>query len=241
MGRPTIHKVWTRHQTFGEGAGTLREIQEPLVQIRTAASPVKFDPATSTRAFRVAVTDYLSNVLWPLLREHVEQYAPGIRILAVPYTSQETGTQLRNNDIDICMGGLQPMGGDIRLQPIFVENWICAMRSKHPLANAALTEEDFLNADHLLVSLSGSPVGFADIVLERHGKRRRVAMTLNNFSGVPSLLLASNLISVLPPASYARMRSGSKSIHAMCPSSFLPSSVRWPGTPGMIAIPRIGG
>lgn len=190
-----------------------REIQDPLVQIRTAVSPVKFDPAISTRAFRVAVTDYLSGALWPLLRRHIEKYAPGVRILAVPYTSQETGRQLRNNDVDICMGGLQPMGGDIRLQRLFIENWICAMRSKHPLANAGLTEEDFLNADHLLVSLSGSPVGFADTALERLGKRRRVAMTLNNFSGVPSLLLASDLISVLP-AGVVRTHALGKQIHS---------------------------
>jgi DNA-binding transcriptional LysR family regulator len=72
------------------------------------------------------------------------------------------------------------------------------MRHDHPLANAPLTEEGFLGADHLLVSLSGSPVGVADAVLDRIGQRRRVAMTLNNFGGVPSLLLASDLISVLP-------------------------------------------
>lgn len=175
-----------------------REIQEPLAAIRMAASPAPFDAATSARAFRVAVTDYMSGALWPRLRQHIEAYAPQVRLLAVPYTSQETGSQLRDNDIDICIGGLQHMGDDVRLQRLFSESWVCAMRADHPLAKMPLSEEDFLGADHLLVSLSGDPAGIADAALERIGKRRRVAMTLNNFAGAPSLLLASSLISVLP-------------------------------------------
>jgi len=175
-----------------------REIQEPLAAIREAASPVHFDATTSTRAFRLAVTDYISGALWPSLRQHIEAQAPSVRILAVPYTSQGTSSQLRDNEIDIGIGGLQHLTDDVRRQPLFAENWVCAMRADHPLAGAPLTEQGFLAADHLLVSLSGSPVGIADAVIERAGKRRRVAMTLNNFGGVPSLLLASNLICVLP-------------------------------------------
>jgi DNA-binding transcriptional LysR family regulator len=175
-----------------------REIQEPLAAIRMATSPVQFDASTSTRAFRLAVTDYLSGALWPSLRRHIEEQAPGIRIFAVPYTSQGTSSQLRDNEIDICIGGLQHMGAEIRLQRLFLESWVCAMRRDHPLAKSPLTVENFLAADHLLVSLSGSPVGVADAALERIGKRRRVAVTLNNFAGAPSLLLTSNLISVLP-------------------------------------------
>ncbi|WP_275426836.1 LysR family transcriptional regulator [Paraburkholderia sp. C35] len=175
-----------------------RDIQAPLAAIRVAASPTRFDAATSTRAFRVAVTDYVSGALWPLLRQYIETHAKGIRILAVPYTSQATASQLRDSNIDLCIGGLQHMGDEFRLQRLFVENWVCAMRSDHPLANAPLSGDDFLEAEHLLVSLSGDPVGFADVSLERMGKRRRVAMTLNNFAGAPSLLLASDLIAVLP-------------------------------------------
>jgi DNA-binding transcriptional LysR family regulator len=175
-----------------------REIQQPLAAIRMAASPAPFDATTSSHAFRIAVTDYLSGSLWPPLRRHIEQHAPEIRILAVPYTSQETGSRLRDNNIDICVGGLQHMGDEFKLQRLFMEDWVCAMRRDHPLAQSPLTEEKFLAAEHLLVSLSGDPVGIADAALERVGQRRRVAMTLNNFSGALPLLLSSNLIAVLP-------------------------------------------
>jgi DNA-binding transcriptional LysR family regulator len=174
------------------------EIQGPLATIRAAATPTHFDPATSSRKFRLAVTDYISGALWPSLRRYIEAQAPGISLYAVPYTSKNARKQLKDNEIDICFGALSNMGEEIRLQQIFSEGWVCAMRRDHPLSNGAMTKESFLSAEHLLVSLSGNPVGPIDNVLDLVGEHRRVAVTLNNFGGVPSLLLTSNLVCVLP-------------------------------------------
>jgi DNA-binding transcriptional LysR family regulator len=121
-----------------------------------------------------------------------------VSLYAVPYTAQGARQQLADNEIDLCIGAPADMGSEIRTEPLFSENWVCAMKRDHPLARGKLTRDAFLKADHLLVSLSGNPVGVADAALESLGKRRRVAMTLNNFGGVPSLLLSSNLICVLP-------------------------------------------
>lgn len=175
-----------------------RDIEGPLASIRMAAAPAPFDPTTSTHTFRLAVTDYLSGALWPVLRRYIEAQAPSMSLHAVPYASGNVQRQLSDNEIDICFSSLSEMGDQIRFQRVFTEDWICAMRRDHPLAKASLTQERFLTADHLLVSLSGSPVGVADAALDRLGKRRKVAVTLNNFGGVPSLLLASNLICMLP-------------------------------------------
>jgi len=174
------------------------EIQGPLAAIRASTAPASFDPSTSTQKFRLALTDYLSNALWPALRQHIEAYAPGVSLYAVPYTSQGTHRQLAENEIDMSFGALQYMGPEIHMSDVFSEGWVCAMRPDHPLSRGTLALDDFLAADHLLVSLSGNPVGAIDGELERLGMRRKVAMTLNNFAGVPSLLMSSNLISVLP-------------------------------------------
>lgn len=189
-----------------------REIEAPLASIRMAAAPTQFDPATSMQTYRLAVTDYLSGALWPPLRRYIEAQAPGLSLYAVPYSPQSARQQLSDNEIDLCFGSLSDMGADIRLEHVFTETWVCAMRRDHPLAKRTLTEKAFLAADHLLVSLSGNPVGVADTALDRVGKRRRVAVTLNNFAGVPSLLLSSNLICVLP-AGVIRTHAQRKDIH----------------------------
>ena len=174
------------------------EIQGPLAAIRASTAPAHFDPSTSVQKFRLAVSDYISNALWPMLRQYMETHAPGVSLYAVPYTSQSAHKQLSENEIDMAFGALSPMGAEIRLEHVFSEGWVCAMRHDHALARGSLALDDFLAAEHLLVSLSGNPVGAIDAALERIGARRRVAVTLNNFGGVPSLLLSSKLICVLP-------------------------------------------
>lgn len=175
-----------------------RDINAPLAGLRAAMLPERFDPARSVHRFRLAVTDYISNAMWPALRRHIEDSAPGISIYAVPYTSKDVAQQLSANECDACFTGLLIAGDDIRTETLFTEKWVCAMRRAHPLAGSSLSMKNFLDAKHLLVSLSGNPAGPIDAALLRLEARRNVVMTLNNFGGVPSLLNASDLLCVVP-------------------------------------------
>lgn len=174
------------------------EIQTPLSAIRIAATPTQFVPASSAQKFRLAVTDYLSSALWPSLRRHIEMWAPGICLYAVPYSGRDLHKQLTENAIDLSFGTLPFTREDIRVQSVFSEGWVCAMRRDHPLARKTLTLHGFLTADHLLVSFSGDPSGPVDVALEKMDARRKVAVTLTSFGGVPTLLLSSSLICVVP-------------------------------------------
>ena len=72
------------------------------------------------------------------------------------------------------------------------------MRPDHPLAKAQLTLEDFIAADHLLVSVTGDVTGPTDQVLANMGLKRRIAMSVNQFYNATPLLKESNLICVAP-------------------------------------------
>jgi len=62
------------------------------------------------------------------------------------------------------------------------------------LAHKPLDLDRYLSAKHLLISLSGEPTGFVDLLLESQGLQRRVAMTVNQFSIVPKILRQSDLV-----------------------------------------------
>ncbi|MDU0353980.1 LysR substrate-binding domain-containing protein [Paraglaciecola aquimarina] len=78
------------------------------------------------------------------------------------------------------------------------------MNHDHPLAKAELTLEEFAEADHLLVSLSGDTTGYTDQVLLQHGLSRRIAVTVNHFSSVANLIKHSDLICVTPIAAVSK-------------------------------------
>ncbi|CDG84493.1 LysR family transcriptional regulator [Janthinobacterium agaricidamnosum] len=172
-------------------------IGAPLTAIRAAGLPAPFDPASAQRRFRLSVNDFITYPVWPRLRRVLEAQAPGIDILAVPWHIHDTRQILVDNEVDLAMSGAAVPGAEIRQQAMFDAHYICAMREDHPLAGTALGMADFLAADHLLVSLSGNPVGLIDDLLEQRGVRRRVAMTINNFYGLVDLLLVSDLICVM--------------------------------------------
>jgi DNA-binding transcriptional LysR family regulator len=78
------------------------------------------------------------------------------------------------------------------------------MRPEHELAEQNLTLGRFVSYDHLFVSLSGDARGIVDTELQKLEKNRRIAMTVNSFSGAIEILRGSNLISVLPYAVAAK-------------------------------------
>ncbi|CAM3211308.1 LysR family transcriptional regulator [Vibrio neptunius] len=173
------------------------EISEPLNKISHSVSPPKFDPMTASIQLRVALTDGTSCLFWPRLRAIIEERARAMDLYAVPFKGN--GQQLLlEAEVDLVLDYYPTTHEQISVRHLYENHFTCVMRPEHPLADRFLSLEDFCGADHLLVSLSGDPSGAVDSTLALKGLQRRVAMTVNSFSGAMDLLEESNLISVLP-------------------------------------------
>lgn len=201
-----------------------QEIHSPLQALRRAVQPPNFLPTETHRRFRLATTDLMTMILWPRLRRVVEQEAPGIDILAVPHTTRFTEKLLSNGEADLVFGVFENLAGEFRSQPLFANDYTCAMRKSHALSHGPLTMARYLAADHLLVSLSGDPIGMVDKILEEQGLKRRVAMTVNQFLSVPALLTQSELLCIAPRIAVTKCPLV-EDLHLTAPPFDLPSSV----------------
>lgn len=172
------------------------QIRSPLVELKEAVAPRDFDPSTSHRRFRVAMSDIMVDLVWPPMRQLVEREAPGIDLHAVPYMPMSAGQLLDDAAADMVIAPLDQFRPGDRYEVMLRREYVCAMRRGHPLASKPLTLESYLAADHLMVSLSGDPTSFVDETLARQGLRRRVAVTVNHFAAVPRLLKRTNLIAL---------------------------------------------
>lgn len=172
-------------------------IRDQLTQIRQATQPSSFEPATSTATMTVAMNDYVAFLMVPLLVQHLERSAPNIDLRIIPSTNINAPTLLEQSEIELAIGGLPETGVRLRTQTLFTEHYVCAMRSGHPLANKKLTLERFAQAKHLLITLTGEPLGFIDQLLQGKGLQRRIAMTVNQFALAPEVVASSNLIAAL--------------------------------------------
>ena len=106
--------------------------------------------------------------------------------------------QLREAHVDLAIGMLQEHDHSLRSTWLLDSDYVLAMRADHPLAGRPVTLEEFLDARHLLISLSGDTHGPVDSALDRMGVSRRVAVTVNQYPTIPELLRSSNMITALP-------------------------------------------
>ena len=118
----------------------------------------------------------------------------------MPYTIVNGEQVLNDAEVDLLIGtGGTTTSAAIHTEFLFNPTYVCIMRKDHELAKPGLSLEEFAAADHLLVSLSGDVTGFTDQVLAQHGLKRRIAMSVNHFSVLPSLIESTHLIAVVPP------------------------------------------
>lgn len=173
-------------------------IRDALTQIRQTLEPRKFDPASATTTFTIAMNDFAANVLLPKLVRLFEESAPNLNIRTIPTTHTDAATQLEKAEIDLAIGIFSDLNPRLRSHSLFTSPFTCVMCRCHPLANQPLTLEHYVQAKHLLVTLTGEPTGFIDSMLLEHGLQRQVMLTVNQFAVVPRLIIGSSLLAVLP-------------------------------------------
>ncbi len=173
------------------------QISEPLETISSAITPRQFEPDHSTRRFRIALTDGMVTLIWLSLRKIVERHAPGIDIHAVPYKG-DGESLLLNADVDLIFDYYSGASQQVHSKWMFDNHFVCVMRAAHEFATGDFSLDKFVQAEHVLVSLTGDPSGVVDTILGELNLTRRVVMTVNSFAGAIELLKETNLITVLP-------------------------------------------
>jgi len=176
-----------------------RQVKGPLLDLSHALNAREFDALESKRNFRISLTDIMVDLIWTQLARYLSINAPNVDVFAVPFTIEGAADSLRKANVDLSIGLISEHDTSIRSTWLFDGDYVCAMSKSHPLAKAGELDLDaFVNAKHLMVSLSGDTSGFTDQALSKLGLKRRLAMTANHFSVVPSILSETDLIAVVP-------------------------------------------
>jgi len=174
-----------------------QSVAEPLAQISHAIAPDSFDSSTSNVSFRIGTTDGSASIVWSELRHIIEQEAPHINIYAVPF--KVDGEALLNNaDVDLVFDYYNGTSKEITSKQMYDNHFVTVMGANHELADQVLTLDNYLNADHLLVSLSGDIGGIVDDKLAQLDVTRRTSMTVNSFASAINLIKQTQLIVTLP-------------------------------------------
>jgi len=185
-------------------------VREALRQLQQSLAPSSFEPAEADDTFVLAMADATAAALIPGLVDIVENEAPGVSLRVVPLTTRDPRKLLEDETVDLAVGFFPAMQADLTAraqvgksvsfaqQRLYDGQYVCVMRSGHPLATGPFTLNRFCAARHLLVSFSGRPYGFIDESLAQLKRDRRVVLTVNQFFTAGRVVANSNLLTVLP-------------------------------------------
>lgn len=175
-------------------------IRDALTQIRQTLEPATFDPATVTATLTIAMSDFTANLILPKLIAVLEESAPNIDVRTMLTTNIDAPMLLERAEIDVAVGVFPSPGVRLRSHTLLTSPFVCVMRRNHPLAKKKLTLERYVQAKHLLVTLTGESTGLIDPLLQERGLKRRIAATVNQFAVAPQLVINSDLIAILKSA-----------------------------------------
>jgi DNA-binding transcriptional LysR family regulator len=181
------------------GDRTYEQFSAAMARIESAVDMTQhFDPAHSSRRFRVAMSDIGELFFLPPLLAHIHREAPNVEIEVVQIAMDEVVGWLAAGKADIAIGCLPAIRALTRNETLFNEHYVCLMRESHPSVGDCLTLENFAAARHVHVSSPFSGHRLVEDVLRTHGVSRKVALQIHHFTILPYLISNSDLLVTLP-------------------------------------------
>jgi DNA-binding transcriptional LysR family regulator len=157
-----------------------------------------FTPASSTRKFRVLMSDYVETVLMAEALPRIEQLAPGIRF---EFVSNMVGgfDSLDRGEIDLCIAPAIRLSSAHPSEPLFEDEFICVAWSDNPRVKSAISLSEYLSMGHVVVRFGRHQelTTFDEWFMERFGHERRVEVVTTAFNLVPQLLVGTSRIATL--------------------------------------------
>ncbi|PSJ44719.1 LysR family transcriptional regulator [Zobellella endophytica] len=157
----------------------------------------RFDPLSSERAFRIAMTDLGEMYLLPKLMAHLARVAPGISITTVRNSGDSLKEEMEAGSVDLAIGLLPQLEAGFYQRRLFEQQYVCLMRKEHPLAGGPLDLEAFSQARHIVIEAQGTGHGRVEKLLAQSGVSRIVKLRLPHFMSAPYIVRETDLIATV--------------------------------------------
>lgn len=175
------------------------QVSVGLDAIRTVLDKVAFQPETTTRNFRIAMTDIGEHLLLPKLYRHLKMIAPGVSIEACQPPVRALQDGMASGEVDFAVGFVPQIRIGIRQKLLYRSSYACVVREGHPDIRDTLTLKQYRDASHLVVLAAGT--GHGDVIehaLRSPSVEAEIAMRVTHFLALPAIITSTNLVATIP-------------------------------------------
>ncbi|MDO6639721.1 LysR family transcriptional regulator [Shewanella sp. 5_MG-2023] len=174
-----------------------QQLQGPTGQLLQLLTPSEFIAKECQQKFTIATTDFAAQGLLPLVLPKLYQLAPNIGIEVIPVQHQYLQSQLslQGADMAICRAiGQTEQLQQTRLGLVGVS---CLVSNHHPVADKALSLEDYLHFPHATIAISDGVKAIVDSSIAQFPQRKEL-LRAPNLDSALALLELHPLIITLP-------------------------------------------
>jgi DNA-binding transcriptional LysR family regulator len=157
-----------------------------------------FDPATSQRAFTIAMTDIGEIYFLPKLMDALARLAPGVTVSTVRDASVNLRDEMEAGHVDLAIGLLPALKSGFFQRRLFMQPYVCMFHVGHRLDKKRVSLKEFQDADHVVVVSPGTGHGKVDEIMERSGVVRHVRLRVPHFVAVGHILHTTEMIATVP-------------------------------------------
>ena len=188
-----------------------------------------FTPSLTDKTFRIGLSDDVEYALLPKVLRQIRAEAPRMKLVIRRANVWQITSLLSSGEISMGISFTQDLPANAKRRKIrrMHPTVICADNSK-----SDMSLDEFCSRPHVLVSYSGDMHGFVDESLLQLDRVRTVVLAIPQFNSLPSLLLDTELISIVPDyvAEAMSARTGLKAMALPFDHPGMDLSMAWHGT-----------
>jgi Transcriptional regulator len=130
----------------GQGVKPTAKTENIIIHVRDALSilqksierPESFDPAVSSRTFRLSLNDVSEGRVLPILMTKIRKVAPNVKVSSYYTMREDLLHSLAANEVNFAVDPFPPSETDIKKEIIFEDEFVCGFRKDHPLASSKI-------------------------------------------------------------------------------------------------------
>jgi len=180
-------------------------VRQALRQLRASVDQLKsFEPATSEKIFNVSLGDSAATTLMPAVVAGLRTIAPHVRVHCSQVDRREIASELASGNLDFALDIPELEKPDLNGVEILKDRFVCVLRQGHPMAKRAMTLDDYLSLQHVMVSSRRRGRGLVDLALARIGKQADAALRVMHFQSALHVVMGSDMAVAVPLSLAAR-------------------------------------
>ena len=175
---------------------------------QTIVPTAEFDPAASSRIFRIMASDYTESTLLPVLLSRLSKLASEIRI-DIMTPSDVDFQDVERGKVDLVINRFDSLPQSFHQINLWEDGFSCVVNAQNPIAEN-WNLESYLASKHVWVSKTGMGVGvgmtpddiqrlgWVDEALRKHGVTREISVFTRHYQAALLLAEQHHLIVTIP-------------------------------------------